>query len=93
MTKIVAFYHTGLATTGGPGRPGWPWPPTFLRSKKEKEVKEKKSKSFKAETIKRLSPGSKCRCFSHSRASRIQKLFLSANHGGEQYFSVLAPPL
>ena len=34
--------------------------------------KGKKGKSFKAETIKRLSPRSKPYCFSHSRASRIQ---------------------
>ena len=36
---------------------------------------------------------SKYYCFSHSRASRIQKFFLSANHGGQQYFSVFHGPL
>ena len=36
---------------------------------------------FRAKTIKRLSPRSKCYCFSHSKASTIQKLFLSVNHG------------
>ena len=49
-------------------------------------------KSFKAETIKRLSPKSKCYCFSHCKASRIQKFSLSANHGGQQYFSVFHGP-
>ena len=47
-----------------------------------------KRKGFKAETIKRLPPRSKYYFFSRSRASRIQKFFLSANHGGRQYFSV-----
>ena len=57
---------------------GMPPPPhtqTFLRSKKKNGNKGKTRKSFKAETIKKLSPRSKCYCFSHSRASRIQKLF------------------
>ena len=61
---------------------------TFLCSENKKGKQRKKRKSFKAETIKRLSPKSKCYCFSHSRASRIQKFFLPANHGGRQYFSV-----
>ena len=56
--------------------------PIILCSKKEKGKQKKKRKSFKAENIKRLSPRSKCYCFSPSRASRIQKLFLPANHGG-----------
>ena len=60
-------------------------PPTFLRSKKKKEKPRQKRTIFKAETIERLSPRSKCYCFSHSRVSRIQKLFFSANHGGRQY--------
>ena len=63
------------------------WGPTFLHSKKKKE-KQREKKSFKAEAIKRLSPKSKCYCFSHSRAHRIQKCFLSSNHGDWQYFSV-----
>ena len=45
----------------------------------------KKRKSFKAETIKRLSPRSKCCCFRLSRASKIQKLLLSANLGGNTF--------
>ena len=65
--------------------------PTFLRSRKEKGIKGKKE-SFKVETIKKLSPKSKCYCFSHSRVSRIQRLSLSCNHGGRQYFSVFHDP-
>ena len=49
---------------------------TFLLSKKKKGKQRKKWNSFKAETIKRLSPRSKCYCFSHSTASKIQKIFL-----------------
>ena len=60
----------------------------FLRSKKKKGRQRRKRKGFKAETIKRLSPRSKCYCFNHSRASRIRKFFLSVNHGGRHYFSV-----
>ena len=48
----------------------------------------KKRKSFKAETVKKLLPRSKCNCFSHSRASGIQKFFLSANSWPTIYFSV-----
>lgn len=53
-----------------------------------KREQRKKRKSFKGETIKKLPPLSKCYCFTQFRASRIQKNFLSANHGGWQYFSV-----
>ena len=35
---------------------------------------------------------SKCHCFSHSRASRIQRFFWSPSHGGRQYFSVFHGP-
>ena len=44
---------------------------TFLPSKKKKGKQRGKRKTFKAETIKRLSPRSKCYCFSRSRVSRI----------------------
>ena len=68
----------------GPAPPEGPWHPlTFLRSKNKKEKQKKKRKNWKAETIKRLSPRSKCYCFSHSRVSRIQKCFLSTNHDGK----------
>ena len=67
---------------------GGDMPPTFLRSKKKKGRQREKRKGFKAETIKRLSPRSTRYCFNHSRGSRIRKFFLSANHGGRQYFLV-----
>ena len=38
------------------------------KKKKRKEKQRKKRKSFKAETIKRLSPRPKCYYFTHSRA-------------------------
>ena len=66
--------------------------PTFLCSKKEKGKQRQARKTFKAETIKRLSLRSKLYCLSHSRASRIKKFFFSANHGGRQYFSVFHGP-
>ena len=46
----------------------------------------------KGETIKGLSPRTKCYYFSHSRASRIQKFFLSARHRGRKYFAVFHGP-
>ena len=50
------------------------WGPSpFLGGKKMKGKRRKKRKSLKAETIKKLSPRSKCYCFSHSGASRIVK--------------------
>ena len=66
--------------------------PTFLRSKRKKGRQREKRKDFKAETMKRLSPRSKCYCFSHSRAFRIRKFSLSTNDGGRQYFSVFHAP-
>ena len=70
-----------VGDTGGPGRP---WTPSlFCVAKRKNGNKGKSRKDFKAETIKRLSLSRiKCYCFSHSRAPRIQKVFLSANHGG-----------
>ena len=67
-------------------------PLTFLRNKKKTGKQKKRRKIFEAETIKRLSPRSKCYCFSHSRASRTQKFFLLANHGSRQCFSVFYGP-
>ena len=55
--------NTSISNFSGPATPGRP-----------KGNKEKNRKRFKAETIKRVSPRSKYYCFSHSRASRIQKL-------------------
>ena len=54
--------------------------PTFLQSKRE-VTQRKQINGLKTKTIKRLSPRTKRYCFSHSRASRIQISFLSANHG------------
>ena len=72
----------------GRGRGGGHSAATFLQPKRKKENKRKKRKTFKAETIKRLSPSSKCYCFSHSRASKIQIFFFSANHAGRRYLPV-----
>ena len=66
--------------------------PHFFAQEKEKRETKEKTKSFKAEAIKGLSPKSKCYCFSHSRAHRIQKFFFSANHDGWQNFWVFHGP-
>ena len=80
-----------LGRLGGPCPPSPP--PTFLRSKKKKrKQRKKKRKIFKAETIKRLSPRSKCYCFYHSRVSRIHKFFFPVNHGGRQYLPLFHGP-
>ena len=50
----------------------------YLAKMKKRKQREKKQNSFKSETFKRLSPGSKCFLFSHARASRIHNFFLSA---------------
>ena len=74
---IIIFADVGYlvrlpepATPVGPG--GHTPPPTFLHSKNKKWKQRKKRKSFKAESIERLSPRLKCYCFSLSRVSRIQ---------------------
>ena len=54
-----------------PPLPTNPTPPHFFAKEKEKREERKKRTIFKAETIERLSPRSKCYCFSHSRVSRI----------------------
>ena len=56
------------------------------RKKRDKVRKERVSKQKLLK--KRLSTRSTCYFFSHTRASRIKKVFLLANHGGRQYFSV-----
>ena len=48
------------------GEGGRTWHHQFLVSKNKKGEKRKKIKAFKAEAVKRLSPSSKCYCFSHS---------------------------
>ena len=94
---LFTYIHhsSGPATPRGGGGRGIidpPPSPTFLRSKKKKGEVKQKITIFKAETIERLSPRSKCYCSTHSRMPRIQKIFLSANHGGRQYFSVFHGP-
>ena len=81
---FIICSFTGPATLGAGD--------TFLCSKKKKGNQRKARKTFKAETIKRLSLRSKLYCLRYSRASRIQKFFLWANHGGRQYFSVFHGP-
>ena len=90
--RCLAGFNTGPATTRGQGGNSPPLPHFFFRSKKKIGGKRKKRKSFKAKTIKRLSPRSRCYYFSHSRASRIEKFFLSANHGGRHSSSVFHGP-
>ena len=70
------LYRAGDTGRAGEGHPPSPPPPFFLCSKKKKGRQREKRKTFKPETIKRLSPRSKCYCFCHSRASRIQKIYL-----------------
>ena len=55
---VYCLIRVGPATPGEPGGMA----PTFLRSRKKKGKQGKKRKSSKAETIKRLSPRSKCYC-------------------------------
>ena len=71
----------------GPTTPGWPsgaWLPTFLCSKSKEGKQREKRKSFKAETIKRLSPNSKCYCFSNVYCfivGRLEFKYFSLFHG------------
>ena len=67
------YFFNKLSGWGRGGR-AMPSPllPPFLRSKNKKGNQGKK-----AEIIERLSPRSKCYCFSHSRVFRIQKNFFS----------------
>ena len=57
--------------------------PNFFAQQKEKRETKKKERVLKQKLLKgcHLKRLSKCYCFSHSRASRIQRFFLSANHG------------
>ena len=70
---------------GGIGCPPPPPPPLFCLAKIEKGSKEKKRKSFKAETIKRFSPRSKCYCFSNG-------YYFIQEHLEFKYFSVFHSP-
>ena len=86
LFEKIIFKFSTLAGPATPGGPGGPCPPLLFGNK------GKSRKDFKVEAIKRLSPRLKCYCFSHSRAPRIQNFFLSANHGGLQYFPVFLGP-
>ena len=87
---VIELVVWGLSTRAGDI--GGPCPPFFFFfcSAKRKKGNKGEKKTFKAETIKRPSPRSKCYCFSHSRASRIQRFFLSANI---TFQYSMAPPL
>ena len=86
----IIYIPARPATPGRAG--GGAWPLTFLHSKKKTGKKGEKRNNFRGETIKRLSQRSKCYCFSHSRAFKIQKFFLSANHCDRKYFPVFHGP-
>ena len=59
-----------------------PSPRHFFSEQKEKrETEGKKERVSNEKLSKRLSPSSKCYCFTHSRAAKIQKSLLPANHG------------
>ena len=51
------------------------WPPHFLCSKNKIGKEKEKRKSFKTETIKRLSPRRKCYCFSNGLEFKYFLLF------------------
>ena len=95
FTEKSNFQKAKKCVQGRRHRGAWgvcPPPPLFCIAKRKNRNKGKSRKDFQAETIKRLSPRLKCYCFGHSRAPRIQKFFLPANHGGRQYFPVFLGP-
>ena len=51
-----------------------------------------KKKGFQSRNYEKAVTKVKILLFSHSRASRIRKFFLSDNHGGREYFSVFHAP-
>ena len=66
------------------GRASGAWFPTFLCSKNKKGKQRENRKSVKAETIKRLSPRSKCYCFSNVYCFILECLefkYFSVFHG------------
>ena len=86
--KSIKKYFSVLYQTG-PTTQGWlrrgTCPSTFLCCK-NKNVKQKKKESFKAETIRRLSPKSKCYCFGNVYCFILKYLEF-------KYFSVFHDPL
>ena len=88
ISRIINFRPT--TPEGMPSLP----PPHFFAYQKEKRETKEKRKSFKAETIKRLSPRSKCYCFNHSGASRIQKFLFRPTMVADITFQYsVSPPL
>ena len=88
--KLNRASHTGVR-----GWVGWGTMACPLFAQKKNGRQRQKRKGFKTETFKRLSRRSKYHCFSHSRASRIRKLFWSANHVVDNTFqcSMATPTL
>ena len=67
-TCLHKIHGTDLDYISGPATPGGLAPPPHFLCSKKKKGNQRKKKSFKAETIKRLSPRSNSYCLSHSRA-------------------------
>ena len=67
---------------------------TFLYSKKKKGKQGKKERFSKQKLLKSCHQGQNVTVLAilESRVSRIQKIFLSATHGSQQYFSVFHGP-
>ena len=74
------------------GAPHAPLSPRFSLTKRRKGNKEKKRNSFKAETIQKLSPRSKCYCFSYPRASTIQEFYLQLTMVADNSFQYSMTP-
>ena len=85
FNSMLSFWYIIRAddTMEGGGEGGGHDLQPFCIAKRRKRNKGQKRKSFKVETE---------GCFSHCRASRIQKFFLAANHGDQKYFLVLHVP-
>ena len=81
---MLPFAFTTLLSS----KPATPSEPEYFALQKKKKNRGNEGKK----TIKRLSPRPKCYCFSHSRAFRIQKCFLSAKHASRHYFPVFHGP-
>ena len=82
----VLCFKSGLVTSVGRGvRPL----SLLCVAKRKKRNKVRKERVSKQKLLKkRLSTRSACYFLSHTRAFKIKKVFLLANHGGRQYFSV-----
>ena len=84
VVKVDEIVILGASNTGGAMGPcPPPRPPLFCVAKRKKGDKDKKERVSKQKLL-NGSHQSQNISFSHSRASRIQKFFLSPNHGGWQ---------